>query len=346
MSPPRKSPGSEGLALPELMAQLGITSWTSVPNAILERWMAPDNPPRLRVMAALVRHSFGFQSPYAVHVVKGRQQPLYQADLARMLKMHRRWVKRLLSEVRAAGLIKCDGKLLYPVPRPPEMGAKSAPFAFSSRFAPASPLEAEAEGLDDPEYLNEVAQIKRDYLREIAQAKGRMAERLALARARARQRAMGADFAPILGADLTPILLSPPPLPPLSEKIKEKKGAGGQAARVETEEVDRPPAGPPAFPSPKVEELHRYLESIAHLVGTAPTLAEAAEIHKRLKPATIDQFRTHIENRLARGFRPRGWAIFHELAADCAKAPTAQGATPDARTAKLLQLQRALGFKP
>lgn len=350
VGPPRKPIRAEGVAIPELMAQLGVSSWTNVPNAILERWMGPDYPPKLRVLAALVRHSFGYQSPHAVHLVKGQPRPLRQVDLARLLGLEKRWLKRILAEARCDGLVTVDRKLVYPVATPSvaspvrqkrKMGVKLTPFASPSPLPPAH------DALADPEYLTEVTEIKADYKREIGLAKGRLVQRLQIAQARALQRGKGVDLTPQLGVDLTPNQ------GPYKRKESEKKGqAGGQYVQVEAAEASLP-ASPPAFPSLEVQELARYLEQFTHLVGEAPPLAEVEEIHQRLLPATIGQFRTHVDNRLARGFRPHGWRVLRQLAADCAAskeavdaAPPADASAPTERRAKLARLQRALGPKP
>lgn len=346
MNPPRKPSASNGKALPELMAQLGVTSWTNVPNPILERWMEPDNPARLRVMAALVRHSFGYQRPYAVHMVKGKERPLQQADLARMLGMQDRWLRKVLAEIKSEGLVEARGKLLIPVATPPKNRSKSALPAFSSPFASSSPSGGDGDDplLTDPEYAREVAEIKRDYLRELCEAKGRMAKRLALARAQAEERAKGeqktkrADLNLKEGADLAP---------PIRKESEKKEEEAGGRARVEEDRS----SSPPAFPSLEVEELHHYLEGLSHLIGTAPDPAETAEIHARLKPASIGLFQTHVQNRLARGFRPRGWRVFRQLAADCAASGKAFAAAPAKPVAvaepekeKLRRLKRAMGL--
>jgi len=361
---PRGKPGAgNGGSISELMAQLGVTSWTQVPNPILERWMEADQPPRLRVMAALVRHSFGYQRPYAVHLVKGKERPLQQADLSRLLGIAQRWMKRVLAKVESQGLIRGDGKLLYPVATPPEMGVKLTLPAFSSPFAFSSPQDQLL--LDDPEYAKEVAEIKSDYLRELGQAKGRMTRRLEIAKARAAERAkgvnltpipapaleapMGVNLAPVLGVDLTPKAESPPH--PLLREKKESK-AGRQAVHSVTEE-SAPAAGPPACPALSAEqaELSDYLKGFAGVLGTAPDPGEVIEIHARLRAASIGQFRTHVENRLARGFRPRGWRVFQKLAADCAagqEAFAAAGALPaaeDKQQQKIRRLRRALAPK-
>lgn len=371
MNPPRK-PAQPAITLQasasKLMEQLGVSSWTEVPNAVLERWMAPDQPARLRLMAAVVRYSFGYRSAYAVHLVKGQQRPLRQADLSRLLSLHEVTVRRLLVEIRREGLVMTDGNRVYPIPNPPPASstehpgrkgersvAELAPSTVSSPLAVSSPVLEEAL---DSEYYAEAAEIKADYRREISAAKARMWQRLQIARSKAKQRAAQARFVAdsatlpeqyaVADSATETVADSATVQGPYKRNENETKGPPGrQAAQVETE------AGPPAFPSLEVEELHRYLESLVHLVGTAPHPAETAEIHKRLKSASIEQYRTHVSNRLARGLQPRGWRIFRELADDCgqARADAGQAGQPEAsappeRQAKIARLQRALGVKP
>jgi hypothetical protein len=322
-----------GVAVPELMAQLGVSSWTNVPNPILERWMGADYPPKLRILAALVRQSFGYQSPYCVHLVKGRQRPLRQADLGRLLRLHCRWIKRVWAELRREGCVTVQDRLIYVTPNPPP----------PPEIRVATDAET-GEAISDCEYLAEMAEAKRLYVHEISAAKARLSERLRLARIRAMERAEGANLTPQNGGQLDPHFGA------YKRKESEKKGpAGGQYSQPRIEEP-APPASPPAFPSVEVEQLHRYLEQFTHLVGEAPDPAEVAEIHKRLNSASIGQFQTHVDNRLARGWKPRGWRVFRLLAADCAASveqfahgPPAERPELQPHQQDLARLQRALG---
>jgi len=111
--------------IPKFLRELGVDSWTNLPNSTLDHLMTGRYPEILRVMACVVRHSFGYQSQQCIQFkrIKGKlvAVPLLQADIAEKLELCKQNVHRATAELEEDGLIDFDGRRIllnaYPKPR-------------------------------------------------------------------------------------------------------------------------------------------------------------------------------------------------------------------------------------
>lgn len=114
-APARKPPEStDGHSRPALMAQLGISDWTNVPNKNLEHWMdSRELPDWFRVLACIVRHSLGYQSDRCIRLERGQKRPFKQVDIARRLEMREPHVSRAMAVLERNGSVRTHGQTIF-----------------------------------------------------------------------------------------------------------------------------------------------------------------------------------------------------------------------------------------
>jgi hypothetical protein len=340
----RKPATSEGNRRPRSMAELGIVSWTAIPNPVLEHWMTEAFTVKLRVMACVVRYSFGFRRLSCV-IQDGRTlRPMLQADIARLLNLHKGSVTKAVQELVLERLVRLDGRQLYAIANPSE-----APQPKILEL----PGQREIPEVADPEYLEEIEGARAEYSRTIQQARAVLRQGLEKAKRhyQARQAALG------LPAVAIPATLPPteelripalkvagsatfelPDSQPVSllkkrKKIYKKRKSGwvGEELVVGSSSAPPPDATPThPLPSQEIEkalpttlEVYDYLKQFTREIGKAPDLKIALKLQRRLCGASIEQLELLRQQRCQTGLVINSYGIFLNLADDVARSQEA-----------------------
>lgn len=322
------APEAPGPQPPGVLLDLKGINYTAVPNEVLDHWQTEAFPVTLRVMACIVRNSFGYHTACCMrHQEKQKPRPMQQVDLAEILKLSKSQVSKAIHELTAQRLVWFTGRLLYAVANPGEFPAP----------APTRAREAEAQE-KDPEYHQEIEEARAEYQAALNQARAHLQQRLKLAELHYQSRQAGAagpevaepgNLARVAGIDNSE-------LPELTTKvagnatriiIEVKKVYKGERKQAREElrgnSTREPREASPACPLPssknqKLEKAFEYLNQFTPQIGKSPPQQLVAEFVERLKGASLEQVETVRQQRVSAGLVFHSYGIFLEFADDCA----------------------------
>lgn len=340
----RKPAASEGHHGNFLMAQLKIL-WSAVPNDVLRHWMSQEFPTNLRVMACVVRHSFGSETLCCVAKEDDpTSPPLQQTDIAKLLNLHKGSVAKAIRQLTLERLVHLEGRKIYAIAEPSK--------APSPKIL-EMPSQPETPELRDPDYLQEIQEARVEYSRTMQQAKAVLQHQLEKARLhyQARQAALGKHFTscdsgnfppteklPILARKVAKIATSElpdsQPYHYLAQKdihTKETSEWVGEELVVGSSSAP-PPDATPTHPLPSQEskkahpttlEVYEYLKQFTPQIGKAPDVRISLNIHRHLRGASIQQLELLRQQRCQSGLAINSYGIFLNLADDVARSQEA-----------------------
>jgi hypothetical protein len=79
------------------------------------------------------------------------------------------------------------------------------------------------------------------------------------------------------------------------------------------------------------QDLFNYLKTFTRRIGVEPQLREVQAVQDHLAGASLEQFKTRVEQRLESGLRINSYGVFTKLAEDCARSREAWEAAPERR---------------